>query len=167
MNAEVDQQPPYERLLRAVGSILDEQHPTRFTLVEAPDGYTLLLERWDGESRLEAVILERPDLLEKADHLVQRRHSPLRGRHRGWPLAGGSYEDTLRSLGFELDDSRARGIVLDEVGNGLLLTYSFADPARDYAWRKEMVRLGRKEVEEMVAGSRDRRQRRRFLPFVH
>ncbi len=165
MNADIQNSLSYEPLLRAVGAILDERSPARFSLLETPGAFTLLLQRWNGEPPLDSVHLDHVGLLEQAEQLVRRRQPPLRHRRNTWALADGRYEDALRSLGFELDDSRAHSILLNELGNGLLVTYNYADPAHGYSWRKEMVRLGRAEVEQMVTAAHGRRQRRRLLRF--
>lgn len=166
MTAETQETLSYQRMLRAVGSKLDDVQPRRFRIVEVPGGFTLVFERWDPEPALQEEHFSQATLLEKAEQLMRGRKPVQRGIPPRWSLTQASYEDSLRALGFELDDCLAHGIFINEVEDGLIVTYSYVEPSQGYAWRKHMVKLGSVDVEQVLTAARERRQRRKLLGFM-
>lgn len=145
----------YQRLLRALGFYLDGEEPRRFTVTELQDRFTVVLERVDGALASEQHTFQSLD--EEAEQLVERRKRRGTPRTITWPLAGTTREDFLRALGFELDDEQARNILLDELDDGLLLTYSYLDPSKGYVWQKRLLVLREPEIKEILRTALSRR----------
>lgn len=158
---------PYQLLLRAIGAALDEEQPARSTIIETPEGFTVVWERWVPDPAQEEVYFTRTTLVEKADQLMRGRRSIARARATRTQVREPSYENMLRALGFEFDDCQAHGILVNEVAGGLLVSYSYVDSSQGYAWRKQMVRLENADIEQMLLEANDRRRRRKLLGFSH
>jgi hypothetical protein len=153
----------YQRMLRAIGAYLDGEDPDRFRLVEVLDGFEVVLERGGQRAELEEIHFSYDTLTEQAESLMRRRKL-LGSRHGGgWALASSGRQDFLRALGYELDDSRARFILIDEAEDGMLVTYSYLDPAQGFQWRKHMVVLKRDHIQSVLQSAYGRRHRRRLL----
>lgn len=149
----------YQRMLRALGSYLDEERPKRITLIEVPDGFTLLTERNPDDPKLEERHFTRAELAKRSEQLM-RAHHAQRDVRNAWRLSPSGYEDFLRALGFELDDAQAHAILLDELDDELLVTYSYLDPSQGYSWRKHMVTIGGDEASQVLHAAYNRKQKR-------
>lgn len=165
MTSEASEPLSYQRMLRAIGATLDDERPARFTIIEIPDGFTLVWERWDPTPVFEEVQLSQAALIEMAGQLMRGRRSSLRERRNQATATEPAYENVLRALGFEFDDSLAHGVLVTTVDGGLLVTYSYVDSSQGYAWRKHMVRLDAADIEQMLDAARERRRRRKLLGF--
>jgi hypothetical protein len=166
MSFQTGQKLSYQRMLRALGSYLDQERPGKFCILEVPDGFTVVVERSRLAPDLQEMHFTRGTLTEKAEQLMRGRRPSLRERAENWVLAPGGYEDFMRAIGFELDDSEAHGVLLRELESGILVTYSYLDPSQGYSWRKHMVTLGRGEIEQVLGAAYDRRQRRGILGLI-
>jgi hypothetical protein len=159
MALQAGQELSYQRLLRAIGAYLDHEPIGRFRLIEMPDGFTVITERGTAKPQLQDLHFERATLAEQADQLVRGRNV-FGGRHRyEWPLCRAGHEDFLRALGFELDDSEARAVSLDELEDGVVVTYSYLDPTQGYSWRKRFVLLRAIDIEEIMKAAHSRRRK--------
>jgi hypothetical protein len=157
-------------MLRALGAWLDEERPKSFTILETADGFSVVLtQNMTGKPLLSEVHFDRQNLSEREQRMGEKRRivgNPFGGSHdNAWGLSSSGRQDFLRALGYELDDAEAQGIILDEMEDQLLLTYSYVDPAQGYLWHKKMVGLRREEIDKIleVARERRRRERRRVL----
>lgn len=166
MTSESQEPLSYQWMLRAIGATLDEQRLARFTIIEIPDGFTVVWERRDAVPVLGEAHFSHATLIERAEQLRRGRRSNRRKQTTLAGTPGRRHENALRALGFEFDDCLAHGILVTEVDGDLLVTYSYVDSSQGYAWRKHMVRLSLTDIEQMVDGARDRRHRRRLLGFI-
>ena len=153
----------YQRMLRAIGAYLDGERPDRFRVIEVPDGFEIVVERHGQPPELEEVHFSYETVLEQAERLMRRRKLLGSRQHSGWALTSTSRQDFLRALGYELDDSRARFILVDEIEGGVLVTYSYLDPAQGFQWRKHMVHLKRDQIEAVLRSAYGRRNKRRLI----
>jgi hypothetical protein len=156
----------YYQMLRALGAWLDEEKPRSFTLLETVDGFTLILtQHGSGKPTPIEVHFDRQSLFEREKRMVEKRRilgNPFGGNHeRTWTLSQYGRQDFMRALGFELDDAEAQGLIIDELEDRLLLTYSYVDPAQGYLWHKKMVALSREDIEKILDVARERRRRER------
>lgn len=155
--AESGRETTYQWLLRALGAYLDEEPSCRITLTEMPEGFLVRLQRAVTKIDPMVVMLRRNTLVEQVRALLDRPKPTTRVRHQGiWQNFPNGHQDFLRALGYELDESRATGILLDELEDGLVLTYSYPDP-QSGAWRKRMVVLGMEEIEAILNAAFERR----------
>jgi hypothetical protein len=134
-------------------------------LIELPDGFTIVTERGSRKPQLQELHYERSTLAEQAEQLVRGKNLFGGRGHREWGLCRAGHEDFLRALGFELDDSEARAVSLDELEDGLVLTYSYLDPTQGYSWRKRFIHLRASDIDEIMKAAHSRR-RKGFLNLL-
>ena len=112
--------PPYQDLLRAVGSLLDRDGWRDVSLSEDPDGLIMRGTRLAGLGRAEAEL--RLTLDDLARLLAEAR------QRRGWMApagppagAGPGYQARLRAVGWLAEVAGLRGLRVVEAGQDLLL----------------------------------------------
>jgi hypothetical protein len=123
-----------------------------------PDGFTVITER-GAKPQLEELHFERATLAEQADQLMRGRNVFVGRQRHEWALCRAGHEDFLRALGFELDDSEARAVSMDELADGLVVTYSYLDPTQGYSWRKRFVFLRASDIDEIMKAAQSRRRK--------
>jgi hypothetical protein len=158
MGAESGREQTYQWMLRALGALLDEEPSCRISLAEVPDGF--LVRRQGALNQLEPklVLVEWHALRERLEQLgQQRKRMPIRHHQGVWSHFPNGHQDFFRALGCELDQASARGILIDELADGLVVTYSCPDPDTG-AWHKRLVILGLPEIEEVLNAAFARRQ---------
>jgi hypothetical protein len=156
----------YYVMLRALGAWLDEEKPDHFTILETVDGFSVVLSNKAARGpELSEVHFDRETLTEREKRLVEKRRilgNPFGSSNEGnWRLSPNGRQDFLRALGYELDDAEASGLILDELDDQMLLTYSYVDPAQGYLWHKRMVNLRTEEIAKILEVARERRRRER------
>jgi hypothetical protein len=102
----------------------------------------------------------RDTLTEQLEELMrQRKTSPTRVHHPGiWSKLPNGHQDFFRALGFELDAAAAHAILIEELEEGLVLSYSCLDPDTGDR-RKRMLLLGLPEMEEILNAAFERRKK--------
>lgn len=119
-----DRMDSYEWLLRALGSFLDSSPTCRISLAELPDGFLVRLLHGLDELEPEVMTFDRNALHDQLDRLFQRHKPVFHASHRGvWASFPSGHSDFFRALGHELDRSGARDILIDELEDGLIVTY--------------------------------------------
>jgi hypothetical protein len=118
----------YQVLLRALGSWLDGQAFSNYAVLETDDTFSVITRDDLGLGVL--TVLGFAELL-KPDPELRANGGPASARH----------QDFLRALGKELDMLLARNILLEELPEGLLLTYFIQPPENRLMWRKQHVML--------------------------
>jgi hypothetical protein len=157
----------YYLMLRALGAWLDEESPRRFTALETVDGFSVVLTgHGSGRPEISEVHFDRETLTEREKRLVERHRilgNPFGTAGEGgqWHLAPSGRQDFLRALGYELDDADASGVILDELDDQLILTYSYVDPVQGYLWHKRLVQLHPEEISKILDVARERRKKER------
>lgn len=155
--AETGRETTYQWLLRALGAYLDEQPSCRITLTETNEGFLVRLQRAVTKIDPLVVVLKRENLVQQISSLLDRPKPVTRVRHQGiWQNFPNGHQDFFRALGFELDEAHAVGILIDELEDGLVVSYSYPDPTSG-AWRKRMVVLGMEEIEAILNAAFERR----------
>ena len=150
----------YQWLLRALGSYLDEEPSCRITLAETTDGFLVRLQRALHKLDPQIVHFKRQTLKQQLEELAQHRRFVGHARHQGiWSSFPNGHQDFFRALGYELDEAKARAILIDELEDGIVLTYSHPDPNTPDGWDKRMVMLGLKEIEEILNAAFERRKK--------
>lgn len=138
-------------MLRALGTLLDEEPSCRMAVTEVSDGFVVRTQRSVHTLEPRVRRFDRAVLSEQFERLSNERgRTPDRVRHPGiWTRLPGGHREFLRSLGFELDEVSAHGVVIEELEDGIVLTYNYPD-AETKRWRKRMVVLGVSEIEEVL-----------------
>jgi hypothetical protein len=153
----------YQGVLRALGAYLDQESMSRFRLIEVPDGFTLVLEAGGAEPHLREVHFSTASLLEQGEQLARGRKMFGGKYQERWSLASTGHQDFLRALGNELDRYQAHDILIDELEDGLLVTYTYVDPSKGYQFRKRLSVLHAQEIEAILQSAHGRRHRRSLL----
>lgn len=159
MGEALEGEPSYQLMLRAVGAYIDIERPRAFSVVEVGEGLWLLLDSED-EDVLHEVRLERETLMRQGEQLVRGRTGRADGSAVIVSVAPreGRYQDLLRALGYQLDKSEARHVLLSAAKDGLFITYSTPDRAGGIGWRQQMALLGQGEIEMVLEAARERRE---------
>jgi hypothetical protein len=145
----------YQWKLRSLGAYLDERKAYGLSLIESAGGFAVRYFRESNEREPNFEQLNDTQLRAFQAALVKRR-SPSEGSKEEEP-APGRYQDFLRALGWELDDTTAFNIVLDELEQAFYLTYVSYDPPAGTAWNKRMANLGPGEKHAILRDARGRR----------
>jgi hypothetical protein len=156
--AEVGRERTYQWLLRALGAYLDEQPSCRISLAEVPDGFLVRLQRSVLKLEPQVEHFKRDTLVEQLEQLRARNKPSTHPRHQGvWSAFPNGHQDFFRALGYELDEASARGILIDELEDGIVVTYSHPDPQNGASWKKRMIVLGVGEIEAILNAAFERR----------
>ena len=160
MNMETGQENTYQWLLRALGAYLDEEPSCRISLAEVSDGFLVRLQRALHKLDPQVEHFKRDTLLEQLEHLRNKPKNAPRARHQGvWSSFPNGHQDFFRALGYELDQAQARGILIDELEDGVVVTYSYPDTSPGAKWKKRMVVLGVAEIEAILNAAFERRKK--------
>ena len=139
----------YEETLREVGVWLDEDAAQGVSLLETPQGFAVNYHaRISGEDR-EWVIFSFEDLQDPSVER-ERRQVP---KHRD----GTGYQDFLRALGHELDQSLASELLIDEIHEDVLVTYQHQTQTAALVRRKRMAVVKPAEREALLQRAHARR----------
>lgn len=150
----------YQWLLRAVGSFLDEEPSCRISMAEVSDGFIVRIQRALHRMDPQVEHFKRENLEEQLDRLFKRGKPIAKAHHQGiWASFPNGHADFFRALGYELDTARASNIVLDELEDGLVLTYTYPVDDEGKTWNKRVVRLGLDEIETILNAAFERRQK--------
>jgi hypothetical protein len=156
--AEAGRENTYQWLLRSLGAYLDREPSCRISLAEVNDGFLVRLQRALHKLDPQVEHLKRETLVEQLQELMTRKPVGPRVRHQGiWARFPNGHQDFFRALGYELDQSSARGILVEELEDGLIVTYSYPDREHGMQWKKRMVVLGLEEIEAMLNAAFERR----------
>ncbi len=150
-----DRTDSYEWLLRALGSFLDTSPTCRISLAELPDGFLVRLLHGLDELEPEVMTFDRDALQNQLDRLFQRHKPVFHASHRGvWASFPSGHSDFFRALGHELDRSGAHDILIDELEDGLIVSY-----VRDHEGRrsKRALALAPPDIERILNHAFERR----------
>jgi hypothetical protein len=150
----------YQWLLRAVGSYLDEEPSCRISIAEVSDGFIVRIQRALHKMDPQVEHFKRETLEEQLEKLFATRKPTKQAHHQGiWANFPNGHADFFRALGYELDQAKASNIVLDELEDGLVLTYTYPVDDNATQWQKRMVRLGLDEIEAILNAAFERRKK--------
>jgi hypothetical protein len=152
VGAEAGRENTYQWLLRALGAYLDRAPSCRISLAEVPDGFIVRLQRTLHKLEPEVDHFGRETLVQQLQDLSRRQDTRQpRAHHQGvWAGFPNGHQDFFRALGYELDEAKARGIMVDELEDGVAVSYNYPDPDNNAAWKKRMVILGVEQIEEIL-----------------
>ena len=152
---------PYQWLFRAMGAALDEVRASSVSIIETGEGFVVRYRRTDQQPELAAASLSYAALLEQRAELESRRVVPR--RVRAWEQGEGAhshYQDMLRAMGSQLERIEAYSILVDEIDEGLIVTYQYLDARDNYLFRKAKVMVRWDQVSQMLGEARSRRTAR-------
>jgi hypothetical protein len=126
MESEVYSRVVYQTLLRAVGAYFDDRSAGRVSVMEEPNGFILRYGQRD-ENQTECTQLGWGTLVRLSMELEARRRDT--GHQAGGAEQQASYQDLFRAIGRELDDVGAKGVVLAEADEVLVVRYIYVHDA--------------------------------------
>lgn len=153
----------YQSVLRSIGSYLDEEPSCRISVVEVPDGFLVRMQRSLHKLEPHVEYFKRDTLAQHVDQFTRTNQTVgTRQYHQGvWSHFPNGHQDFMRALGYELDDAKARHIVLDELEEGVNLTYTAPSGA---GWETRVHFLSIDDVETILNEAFNRRHRSGTAP---
>lgn len=162
------QEIPYERALRVIGRHFDGEPSYHISVLEVPDGFTT---RWyparhrsDGRStHFSWDKVQDLSIFNSAGRNSRNR----RQRHRGiWGNFPGGHEDFFRALGYVLDEERATALSIDEIADGVAVSYMRPIPGREMIYEKRHQVYHADGIQDMIVRAQGRREPvREPIPF--
>lgn len=159
-----DEQPgrlPYESALRVIGRHLDAEPAYHLSVLEVPEGFTVRSYPVHHKTPGRVVQFQWDKLRNlSVFHTAGRDISGRRQRHRGmWANVPSGHENFFRALGFVLDVEHAHSVSIDEVPEGVAVSYM--RPTSVGAYEKCRRVHQRAEIEEMLRAAIKRRRSHR------
>jgi hypothetical protein len=149
---------PYKETLRAIGAWLDQRDAGYFTIIETPDGFTVVVAPVGGRSTPEETHFRYAELGRHGEVLRQNRGKRTKDAPPQTEMFPTGCQDFFRALGFELDDAGAEAVVIDSLDERVVLSYAYVDPSADFSWHKRMVILGRNDCSTVLEVAKARRR---------
>jgi hypothetical protein len=152
----------YENALRVIGRQLDTEPAYHLSIMEVEDGFTV--RHWaalhQSEARTTHYTWERLrdlSVFQSAGRGCVRKH----GRHQGlWATIPGGHQAYFRALGHQLDEENASSLTLDEVPEGVAVSYLRPDSDNPLRSHKYHVIMSENDVRALVAEAEMRRGKR-------
>jgi hypothetical protein len=158
-DTEAQVRAPYEQALRVIGRFLDAEPTYHLSVVEDVDGFIVRAHssRFKSDGRTVNFTWDRlNDLL--VYHTAGRGLSRRPHRHRGlWDDFPNGHEDFFRALGHDLDEESAVGLSVDEVPEGITVSYRRprSSGADDYETVNTVMR--KEEIQRLLEAAQARR----------
>lgn len=149
----------YEKGLRVIGRFLDAEPSYHVSVLEIADGFAVRthnsVDRAEGRSshfpweRLRDLVIFQ----------AAGRGVSARKRRRGevWDKFPNGHEDFFRALGHELDVEQARSLSLDEIPQGIAVSYMRPKGKTHGAYEKYHTVMGRDEITTLLTAAQARR----------
>jgi len=150
---------PYQRALRVIGRHLDAEPAYHVSILEVADGFTVrshpARHRTDGRivhfkwDRLQDLVIF---------HSAGRDCARRRHRHQGiWANFPSGHEDFFRALGYTLDQGEASFLSVDEVPEGVAVSYMRPVSGNPLSFEKCHTVYHKREIEVMLRAAQERR----------
>jgi hypothetical protein len=143
----------FQALLRSIGAFFDSSGASSISVIETTSGFAARF--YPAE--------EGEDLQSRSFTLEELRAEADAARHRPRSTSSGtgqdrSYENVLRTLGWELDDLAAAAITIDELPSGYYVSWLERNPEEGLVVVKRHATVG---VDVLTSMLRDAEGRRR------
>jgi uncharacterized protein YceH (UPF0502 family) len=150
----------YQWRMRALGAFLDTHAANDVTVIETQSGFAVRYYQGHDSGDTLFVLVEAAQIRAITEALKGRRRTAFDDAptSRAPGQVHDRYQDLFRALGWELDDLRARNVMLDEREDGFYVSYLFRDPATGRIKRKRIANLGPVEREAILADAKRRRR---------
>jgi hypothetical protein len=152
----------YQSALRTIGAYLDECGACNINLLEAEKGFAMRYQPHRGSPDTVLVRMDENEIKDLTVELERRRRwGSFRLGHKGPGSGKPTYENMLRALGYELDQVLAYSILVDEIDDGMVVTYQYLNPQEGFNARKRMVILGSEVMHAVLEDAQVRREHRK------
>lgn len=156
----------YQWTLRQIGAFLDSRSGHRMTIIEVPDGFVLRYVASTNAEDISVVHFPRRQLVARdvQQERIRLQHDGKRGRVSSIAssppseLRLGRYQDFLRALGHELDQTAIHDLALDELDGTMIVTYLYVDPKQAFVPVKKLVTLEREQRGQILREAYARRE---------
>jgi hypothetical protein len=150
---------PYQTALRVIGRHLDSEPAYHVSILEVADGFTV--RSHPARHRTDGRIMHFPwDRLHDLTifHSAGRDCARRRHRHQGiWANFPSGHEDFFRALGYTLDTERANSLSVDEVPEGVAVSYMRPTEENALSFEKCHTVYHKQEIEVMLTSAQERR----------
>lgn len=147
---EVAEALTYQTALRAIGTWLDVHSAgTGIRVFETTDGFIVQQADRHSAGVHSAQTITFDEVWELAEDKKYRKRS--RGKD-------GAYQNFLRAVGHELDEAEAHSILLEEVGEELLVTYVYPRYHGGFSLLKHFTLISPESRQDLVRAAQERRK---------
>lgn len=149
----------YEQALRVIGRELDSEPSYHLSILELADGFTVRYQPSQQRSDARTVHytwdrLRDLNVFQSAARGIKRK----RGRYQGmWENFPNGHQDLLRSLGADLDQKHATSLSVDEVPEGVAVSYVVREPGNALRSQKSHTVLHPEDVKTILEAAQARR----------
>jgi len=157
MEVETDRPATYQSMLRAIGAFLDAQPSYHIAVAEVPDGFLLRMHRAPHIPEPMVLHVTRTALVEQLEQLRVTKPRKPALQPGLWSRFPNGHQDFLRALGHELDEASAQSMLLEELEDGIVLTYRYPQPDA-VVWHRRLLVLGLPEIEAILNAAFERRE---------
>jgi hypothetical protein len=140
----------YQNELRAIGRYCDDKGFRHIGVYEVSEGF-VLRGFCDPNDPFAITAFEFPE--EDFQGLIMKNFTSRNGSSvSSHPaICPTGYEDFFRALGYELEEDQAKGVVVQELPDLMVVTYLHLGSSSDsYVWEPKSVLLNAAQVEEML-----------------
>ncbi len=150
---------PYENALRAIGRHLDSETAYRARILEVEDGFTVQFHVSPNHVDARTVLFdwERLDDLLIFNSAGRGVAGKSKRRIGLWSEIEGGREDFYRALGNKLDRDAASAVTVDELSNGVALSYTSSAAPDGPRGDKHCITLTRETMQTLQAEAQRRR----------
>jgi hypothetical protein len=154
-----DGHPSYEQALRVIGRHLDAEPSYHVSILEVEDGFVVryFTAQHRTDSRSVHFTWERlNDLL--VFQTAGRRVGSRRHRHEGmWAKFPNGHQDFFRALGHTLDEEHASNLSVEEVDEGVQVSYVCKDPSNRLVSQKTHQLMKMADIQAALEAAQARR----------
>lgn len=149
----------YEQALRVIGRHLDAEPAHHISVMEVADGFTVRSHPSQQRSDARTVHFSWERLrdlfiFQASGRGCQRKHH----RHQGmWQNFPHGHEDFFRALGHIIDRDKATSVTVDELPEGIAVSYIVTDPDNPPYAQKVYAVMREGEIQTMLEAAQKRR----------
>lgn len=145
--------PSYQDLLRAIGAFFDASGAEDVTVFQVDAGFVARFHGPESGSESKSRHFAVGELMHDAEAAKQRPQRRAEGTRRER-----SYENILRTLGWELDEVAAATVTIDELPSELYVSWLARNPQEGLAVIKRHATLGLDALSTMLHDAEGRRR---------
>lgn len=152
----------YEQALRVIGRHLDAEPAYHLSVLEVDDGFTVRYQIGQHQSGARTVHFTCDRLhdlyvFNSAGRGVNRKQD----RHQGiWGKFVNGHQNFFRALGHLLDNDHAQSLTIDELPEGVQISYVRPDVNDPLRWEKIHLDMREHEIHAMLQSAQQRRSRK-------
>jgi hypothetical protein len=149
----------YEKGLRVIGRYLDSEPSYHVSVLEVADGFAVRAHGTSDRAEGRSALFPWERLRDLVIFQAAGRGVSARRRRRGevWDKFPNGHEDFFRALGHELDVELARSLSLDEIPEGIAVSYMRPRSKGGGSFEKYHTVMGHDEIVALLEAAQARR----------